>query len=321
MSKNRNQARGNKRRKSNTSLQSVSKRNVNFSAIITREQYESLSKSQQKEYAKYKGYSYSDYNTTSEFTQKLFPPPKKAPKKKNPPSYYRLEKIEWLKDKGYSDPMSMFRLKDIDSLRLRDIRKDTYSPSDVPFLQDVLTMKKVPFEKDAFLLIAYFSYSGNTSFEDIIAQEHRKSNRELIKKANDLLTKPCTYSKSMNIGSSGRDGECMLVQSTADDLLDTKYNAEVLDNMSKDKHRKYLDKHPKRKHKGDNVGWQFLSSDGNNPYLTEVTARQLLEIYCAVADWVNERDRAAANVYFYDLFEDNFPTVLPLLPNKKRIVK
>lgn len=226
---------------------------------------------------------------------------------------YRQDKINWLISQGYDNPLSLFTVNQIDSIKIADIRKGTLTADGVPFLKALYTEfdKEKRLGKDEHFFFAYRSFSGNTSLDFILSYQMRKSNKNLLDSAVHLMLLNTTYDGDEGT-SSGKDGSIRYEMASINNM---RMNAALLksfNNMSnKSKSRR-------RHSDGEFLGWQILKQ-GKNPYLSRASFRDMLIIFNAFAENCVELERLDFSEWFLTVIEMVWPQFLHYFPSSDEL--
>lgn len=227
---------------------------------------------------------------------------------------YRQEKINWLIDQGYDNPLAEFTLREIDSLHIADIRKGTLLAENVPFLnKNKVNFNRVKLLQDTDgrplnLKIAYRSLSWNNTLTDIIPRYTNLSNDKLVELAKNLLQLPRTYRVGLDgvaeEGSSGKDGEIEFRVAVPDDFAFFDMNVKDIRNRNR-KNYNAIQAGVKRKrvHSGDKYNVQYVSLHGKTA-IDRMSFRECLIIYCAMAENVTEKTRKEFDNHYYNRLMD-----------------
>ncbi len=222
---------------------------------------------------------------------------------------YRQDKINWLIDQGYDNPLAEFTLKEIDSLHISDIRKGTLKSENVPFLNK----NKVNFNRVKRLLdengnqyytkIAYRSLSWNNTLNDIIPRYTNLSNDKLVELAKNLMTMEATYMADKHgnvlVPSSGKDGEVIYQTGSINDFRFHDFEVNHIQaQMNKAWSRQSLGSKKPRIHTGDKHHLQYIRLHGSTA-IDSMSFRECLLIYCAVAENVTEQNRIDFTNHYY----------------------
>lgn len=245
---------------------------------------------------------------------------KKQQKKQSRKEYIqktRQFKKEFLEIKGI-DPFQ-FSLKQLDSIKLKDIRNNRFSektyPQFYPKKSTVTIPKGFDFEKKVKLkngermYFAFRDFTGETCFGDIIEFHKQLSNEELLERLWKIATKYPTYnkkeyriSKKQRGGSSGSAGDFKYICSSS--IVIKELQSDVY-NTNRRKRTK--------EHTGDYKGFQVLKNGGRNSY-DVVSPRGLLIIANSIMWNITEWDRIAFYKNFRSDVEEHLPEFAKLLP-------
>lgn len=277
--------------------------------VKSRQQFKNLTVKEQKEFLYNKGLSYATVNKLSP-TERAF---KAFPKTK---ADYRREKRDLLHE-NFNIPYSVIdtaRAKDIDHFKLKEL-KNGVVPASIPpiFKKYVIDYdRNIILPKDGKIFLAFRSFTGEISFKSILAYYHKKSNAELLAETRYFLQLEPLFSMT---GSNGFQGEFKMQVGDRELTTETRQDQRKteFENLKKKSHKK-------RRHTGIYNKWQYVSNSNDYGYITEITCREALLLYCAFANNITEMERINLNNYFYfDVFK-YFPDLMVNLPDREKIV-
>ena len=202
------------------------------------------------------------------------------------------------------DPFSI-TLKQLDSIKLKDIQDGNINRSTYPFLfkgHDFDYGKVYKLKDNQRLYLAYRDFAGETSLEEILNQYKAMTNEQLMDRLEQIASIPPSYSKSSKTGSSGSAGDYRMTwakQNVISDFQDETYNVN---------RRKATKKHP-----GSYKGFQVIKNGRLNSF-DEVTPRGLLIFMNAFMHNITEGDRVTFYNDMYQRIEYHIPEFAKILP-------
>ena len=237
-----------------------------------------------------KGVERASYNTLLSLSQKA-----KSIQRKEQRKSARQRKEQHLKNIG----VDLFGLqkKQIDKIKLKDIENRNVTEENYPFIFYRLDFnKKYRLPDNQNLFFGFQDYSGNSTFNEILADFKNRSDHFLLEHLKSLVRKPHTYSKGVEGSSSGMAGTYTFLATEERNIL--LFNSEVKEENHKP--------HRRKKHTGRYKGTQVLRSDGSVA-IKEVTPHKLLVVANAIMKHVTETDRND----FYNRFYTEMQTAIP----------
>lgn len=188
------------------------------------------------------------------------------------------------------DPFQ-FTLKQIDSIKIKDIENGNVDKYSYPFLfgLDTFDFDKIyKLKNGERFFFAFRDFSGETSLESIIKMYDKMDEKNLLRNLEHLATMRPTYSKNGKGGGGNSSG-------AAGDYKFISGDQPTIEAMTRET-RKDNRKKSKRKEHGAQTykGYQVLKTGVRNSF-NETTPRNMLVIMNAFMANVTEWDR----VYFY----------------------
>ena len=220
---------------------------------------------------------------------------------------YRQEKVDYLRKLGF-EPYD-FTTKQIDSIKISDIRKGKFNTDNYPFLYDFDFYKPYKLPNGKRMYFAYRDYAGETPLEELLNIVKHKSTSELINELNNIVNMPMT-GKAGKVGtSSGRAGEVSYHCQSQNLILEFNYQ----DRLTTRKDKRY---NKKRQKDITQAGYQVVKN-GNRNSFDVVTGRGLLELGVAMMYNVTEQSRADFySAFYYDCIEA-IPEMARFIPEPK----
>ena len=247
----------------------------------------------------------SSFSTLQTLSQKAEKVQKQTHRKRRSDSrkQTRLKKQKYLESLGID--IWKLRVKDIDSVKIKDIEKRIVNSSNYPHLfKDSFDFDKVyhlPDNKHFFF--AFRDFAGERSLEEILSEYEGLPIDTLLQRLEHIVNMAPTYQKGVRGTSSGSAGEYKF--QCADRGTIQMFNRETY-NQNRRK--------PKRKkHGGQKQGFQVLKS-GRNISIDKVTPRRLLEVVNAFMYNVTEIDRQSFYRNFYSAVSRTMPDFAEILP-------
>lgn len=220
---------------------------------------------------------------------------------------YRQEKANYLRKLGF-EPFD-FTTKQIDSIKISDVRKNKFNTDKYPFLYGFDFYEQYKLPKGKRMYFAYRDYAGETPLEEILTNVKSKSTKDLIGELNRIVNMPMT-GKAGKVGtSSGVAGEVSYHCQSQNLIIEFNYQ---------DKRITSRDKRINKKRQKDttHAGFQVIKN-GNRNSFDVVTGRGLLEIGGAMMSNVTEQSRADFYAaYYYDVIEA-IPQMARFMPKPK----
>ena len=200
----------------------------------------------------------------------------------------------------------------IDSITWKQINEGIKS-SDVPWF--------FPFDFNHiyhtkhYFMFAYNDYMLERDFGELILEQSKKSDKQLLKDLKHVVTMTDTAIPSMKGTSSGQAGGAFIeycdtkeIKSHVDRLNKwteiTKKNVATFDSIKP---------HTFRYHTKDNIGWQYVSSKEGIAF-NKVTPHNLLSVCNAIMFHTTEEERWDFYTKFYRIVSEAIPEFLPYLP-------
>lgn len=240
---------------------------------------------------------------------------RKKQKRKDDKADLRRRKVLLLESQGYD--RSQFTLKQIDSIKIKDLQTGNFNRNNYPKIFGTATFdfdRIYVLKNGEVVQFAFRDFAGESELSQILKDYSRLSNDQLLDRLYELNNITPTYSpnqkKKGGGNSSGAAGDYK--------FLCGDKSAAVSNRQETNVKNKRMKKHTKRKsHGGDkqHIGYQFLKSNGHHTYTHEITPRNLLIVTCAIMSNVTEWDRVNFyNRVYNDLVARHMPDLLPLLP-------
>ena len=207
---------------------------------------------------------------------------------------YRPLKVKAIRNLGF-EPYD-FTLKEIDSIKIDDIRKGKVNADKYPFLFRFDFYKPYPLPNGKRMYFAYRDYAGETPLEELISIVQGKSTDTLIAELNNIVNMPMTAVAGVKGTSSGKAGVISYHCQQQNFITDFIYT----DKKVTRKDKRY---NAKRQKETTFAGFQTLKNGRLNSF-DIITGRGVLEI--AVALMYNATEQSRADFYsafYYDVIE------------------
>ena len=241
-----------------------------------------------------------------EYRQATGTRPQAQPKQKTAKDY-RQQKAEYLRSLGY-EPYD-YTTKELDSIKISDIRKGNVSTDNYPFLTgfDFTALYTIPDGKRMYF--AYRDFSGETPLQELIAGVQGKSTDELIAELHNIVNMPMTAQAGKRGTSSGKGGVISYHCESQNLIIDFNY----ADNRTTKKDKRH---NAKRQKETTYAGYQVLKN-GNRNSFDKISGRGCLEIAVALMYNATEQSRADFYSAFYYDVTDTIPEMKRFMPQPK----
>ena len=207
---------------------------------------------------------------------------------------YRHQKADFLRHLGF-EPYD-YTTKQIDSIKISDIRSGKFNEENYPFLNSFDFYKPYTLVNGKRMYFAYMDYSGEVSLEDLIEGVRYKTTNQLLNELNNIVNMSPTAKPGKAGTSSGKGGEISYHCESQNLIVAFAYEDNLTTRRSK---RRNL----KRQKSVTTAGFQILKNGSRNSF-DIVTPRGLLEI--AVALMYNATEISRMDFYtafYYDCIE------------------
>lgn len=230
-------------------------------------------------------------------------------------------KKEYLKENLID--ISNVRYKDIEKIKMSDIRSNSVNVEKYPFLKNKIGIdfyKKMNLPGDLRMYFAYMDYTGENSLYDLLNMYKNSRPQYLLEILRELVNRPMTVVYKVAGSSSGRAGTAIFLISNNLELMDAYVRVSAVNRHSNRKNNRLS---RVRVHSGKNRGYQRIKNVNGNVTHKTVSAFELLLIIVTLMDNVIEQDRGKIYIRFYESIEDisynydsddNFFELLKLLP-------
>ena len=250
------------------------------------------------------------YNTLLTITQNYEKAHQRRQRQKKQKQELRNRKKAYLESLGLK-PFEL-KLKDIDSVKVKDMDQGAVTRYNYPHLFGVKSIKNFDFQKryklknDERFYFAFRDYAGETSFEEALAQFSHLSNEQLLVRLEKIVRTPPSYSRGKS-ASSGKAGDFKFM-SAKQNVLRLLNQDTYNQNRRKGKKKSHM-----KFHEGQYTGFQVLKNRHRNSF-DEVTPRGLLVIANALLHNITELDRMAFYQNFYVAVRKHVPDMIEFLP-------
>lgn len=219
--------------------------------------------------------------------------------------------------------VSTIKYKDIEKIKMSDIRSNSVNVEKYPFLKNKIGIdfyKKMNLPGDLRMYVAYMDYTGENSLYDLLNMYKNSRPQYLLQVLRELVNRPITAVYKVTGSSSGRAGTAIFLISNNLELMDAYVRVSAVNRHSNKKSGKMS---RVRVHFGKNRGYQRIKDVNGNVTHKTVSAFELLLIIVTLMDNVTEQDRGKIYIKFYESLEDicfrddsdeNFLELLKILP-------
>lgn len=207
---------------------------------------------------------------------------------------YRQQKADFLRHLGF-EPYD-YTTKQIDSIKISDIRSGKFNEENYPFLNSFDFYKPYTLVNGKRMYFAYRDYSGEVSLEELLEGVRYKTTNQLLNELNNIVNMSPTAKPGKAGTSSGKGGEISYHCESQNLIVAFAYEDNLITRRSK---RRNL----KRQKSVTTAGFQILKNGSRNSF-DIVTPRGLLEI--AVALMYNATEISRMDFYtafYYDCIE------------------
>ena len=221
-------------------------------------------------------------------------------------------KVLALEDMGLSFarllPESQTRKIKLDDIKNGNVNRETYPKlfekyesqnAFTPFNFD--TIYTLPDNMQFY--VAYRDFSGNQNIKDIINEQRKKTNEQLLKELEHWNSTPQTYTGTSGT-SSGSAGDCAVMIGDKGAVKHTQIDA-ITRNRSK----------ATREHTGDFKGYQSIKLR-TSVFNTDMSTREILIIATSIMPNVTEQDRKDFYIKLYNGLR-HVPDIQNQLPKPK----
>ena len=196
--------------------------------------------------------------------------------------------------------------KDINRIKVKDIENKRVNETTYPGLFDTYDFdfdKVYTFPDGKNLFFAFRDFSGERSFEDILADYHGMPISTLLNRLNSIVERPASYIKGVSGTSSGASGEYKFQYASKN----------VIQLFNRENYNQNRRKPKRKRHTGAHKGFQVLKS-GRSISIDKATPRRLLEVANAIMYNITEVDRQSFYRNFYAAMKSAIPEFAELLP-------
>lgn len=210
----------------------------------------------------------------------------------------------------------MLTKKQIDSIKISDIKNGNVSRETYPFLFPNTYEEKRSFKDGKELYIAYQDFSGNQDIEQILRDLDDSTVQELINRINYMADMRLTHRRGGVGDSSGKAGDYTFLYSKSAHVLVQKQSMRY--ENKKLKNAKPYGKWKTHK-QGEFRGWQAVTGKHGNQAIKELSAQEALKIGVAFMENVTEVERVFFYINYHRFMTDNFPEVAEQLITPHRL--
>lgn len=229
---------------------------------------------------------------------------KRREKARNQRAELHRKKVLALEEKGISWARNLsegitrkIKLADIES---GNVSRETYPNlfEKYDFTYDFNKVHRLP--KDTYFYVAYRDYSCNNNIRDIIKDQKKKSNEQLLEELKHWNSTPKTYDGKSGT-SSGSAGD-MSISIGSKDTVKFEQMSAATKNRSK----------KTREHSGEYKGFQSIKLR-ESVFNSDISAREVLVIATSIMPNINEEDRKNFYIELYHGL-DVVPEIQSILP-------
>lgn len=222
--------------------------------------------------------------------------------------------------------ISNIRYKDIEKIKISDIRNNSVNIETYPFLKNKIGIdfyKKIKLPGDLRMYVAYMDYTGENTLYDLLNLNINSRPQYLLEMLRELVNRPLSAVYNMAGSSSGRAGTAFFMIANNLELMDLYVRVSA---VNRHFNRKNSRLSRVRVHSGKNRGYQRIKDVNGNVTHKSVSVFELLLIIVTLLDNVTEQDRGKIYIKFYESIEDislnydsdeNFYELLKVLPKPK----
>lgn len=222
--------------------------------------------------------------------------------------------------------ISNIRYKDIEKIKISDIRNNSVNIETYPFLKNKIGIdfyKKIKLPGDLRMYVAYMDYTGENTIYDLLNLNINSRPQYLLEMLRELVNRPLSAVYNMAGSSSGRAGTAFFMIANNLELMDLYVRVSA---VNRHFNRKNSRLSRVRVHSGKNRGYQRIKDVNGNVTHKSVSVFELLLIIVTLLDNVTEQDRGKIYIKFYESIEDislnydsdeNFYELLKVLPKPK----
>lgn len=222
--------------------------------------------------------------------------------------------------------ISNIRYKDIEKIKISDIRNNSVNIETYPFLKNKIGIdfyKKIKLPGDLRMYVAYMDYTGENTLYDLLNLNINSRPQYLLEMLRELVNRPLSAVYNMAGSSSGRAGTAFFMIANNLELMDLYVRVSA---VNRNFNRKNSRLSRVRVHSGKNRGYQRIKDVNGNVTHKSVSVFELLLIIVTLLDNVTEQDRGKIYIKFYESIEDislnydsdeNFYELLKVLPKPK----
>lgn len=219
--------------------------------------------------------------------------------------------------------ISNIRYKDIEKIKMSDIRNNSVNIENYPFLKNKIGIdfyKKIKLPGDLRMYVAYMDYTGENTLYDLLNLNVNSRPQYLLENLRELVNRPLSAVNGVAGTSSGRAGTAIFLIANNLELMDSYVRVSA---VNRHFNRKNSRLSRVRVHSGKNRGYQRIKDVNGNVTHKSVSAFELLLIIVTLMDNVTEQDRGKIYIKFYESLEDicfrddsdeNFLELLKILP-------
>lgn len=222
--------------------------------------------------------------------------------------------------------ISNIRYKDIEKIKISDIRNNSVNIETYPFLKNKIGIdfyKKIKLPGDLRMYVAYMDYTGENTLYDLLNLNINSRPQYLLEMLRELVNRPLSAVYNMAGSSSGRAGTAFFMIANNLELMDLYVRVSA---VNRHFNRKNSRLSRVMVHSGKNRGYQRIKDVNGNVTHKSVSVFELLLIIVTLLDNVTEQDRGKIYIKFYESIEDislnydsdeNFYELLKVLPKPK----
>lgn len=225
----------------------------------------------------------------------------KKQKRKEAKQKLRNRKKDWLESKGIN--VWDLRLKDIDSVKVKDIESNTFNREKYP---QFFGLKNFDFTKQIYfdgkeMLLAYRDYQMETDLRTILSEWNDKTDLKLMDRLEQIAKLEPAYKRTHE--SNGSAGDCIF------DIKPRVFLRDTSNKIGAEKRKSKV-----KEHTGNFKGYQQIKPSTGDSYFSHASRHKMLVVMNAFLHNVNEWNRVETYTHFYEemeRYDKEFASILP----------